>query len=275
MKNYFTILLSLFLSLQFINSQEVTTHEYRHVPTENMDEYLKRETTYWSKLAEREIKKGNLTYWAILQKVGGENIPNTPNVLTINSYTNMDERENMWGGISQLFPNVKLEDMATEDLCTRTDIIYLRKINGVEVENADPDKDFRYVHLIYHNTINVGKHFEFENTTWAPLLKKAMDKGITTMRGWENYIVVSPVANEFPYSSASYDFYSTIHHALSETFSDNMEFGEGFFDNLNANYAGPKNSHLYRIVKVVRAADEVREIEDIEEVEEQEENIEE
>ena len=68
MKNYFTIILSFVLSIQFIHSQEVTTHEYRHVSQENMEEYLKRETTYWSKLAEREIKKGNLTYWAILQK---------------------------------------------------------------------------------------------------------------------------------------------------------------------------------------------------------------
>ena len=183
----------------------------------------------------------------------------------------MDERENMWGGISQLFPNVKPEDMFTEELCTRTDIIYLRKINGVEVENANSDRDFKYVHLIYHNTINVGKHFEFENDSWAPLLKKAMDKGITTMKAWENYIVVSPVAQEFPYSSSSQDFYSTIHHALSDTFSDNMEFGEGFFQKLIANYAGPRNSHLYRIVKVVRAVDEIEDVEDVQEEEETEE----
>ena len=274
MKNYFAILLSLVLTIQFVNSQEVTTHEYRYVSQENMEEYLKRETTYYSKFAESEIKKGNLTYWAILEKVGGENIQNTPNVLTINSYTNMDERENMWGNIGKLFPNVKLEDMHTERLCKRTDIIYLRKINRVEVENANPDRDFKYVHLVYHNNINVGKHFDFENNTWAPLLKKAMDKGITTMKGWENYIVVSPVAKEFPYTSASYDFYSTMHHALSETFSDNMEFGEGFFDNLNANYAGPKNSHLYRIVKVVRAVNEVKEVVEIKEVQEEEDTVE-
>ena len=99
-------------------------------------------------------------------------------------------------------------------------------------------------------------------------------KGITTMKGWENYIVVSPVAKEFPYTSASYDFYSTMHHALSETFSDNMEFGEGFFDNLNANYAGPKNSHLYRIVKVVRAVNEVKEVVEIKEVQEEEDTVE-
>ncbi len=269
MKKYLTILLSLLLSIQFVNSQEVTTHEYRHVPLENMEEYLIRETNYYSKLAESEIKKGNLTYWAILEKVGGENIQDTPNVLTINSYTNMDEADNMWGNVEKFFPNVKFEDIQTESLCTRTDIIYLRKINWVEVENADPDKDFKYVHLIYHNTINVGKHFEFENNTWAPLLKKAMDKGITTMKGWENYIVVSPVANEFPYSSASYDFYSTIHDALSETFSDNMEFGEGFFDKLSANYAGPKNSHLYRILKVVRVTEKVDEEIDEEEDEDE------
>ena len=63
MKNYFALLLSFVLTIQFVNSQDVTTHEYRHVSQENMEEYLKRETTYYSKLAESEIKKGNLTYW--------------------------------------------------------------------------------------------------------------------------------------------------------------------------------------------------------------------
>ncbi len=265
MKKNLTILLSFLLSLQFINSQEVTTHEYRHVAQENMEEYLKRETTYYSKLAENEMKKGNLTYWAILQKVGGDNIQKTPNVLTINSYNRMDEADLMWGSVEKLFPNVKPTDIHTENLCTRTDIIYLRKMNWVEVNNANPDRDFKYVHLIYHNTKNVGIHFEFENNTWAPLAQKAMDQGITTMKGWGNSIVVSPVSNEFPYSSASYDFYSNMHDALSETFSDNMEFPEGFFDNLEANYAGPRNSHLYRIIKVVRAVDEVEEEEEEEE----------
>ena len=52
-------------------SQNVTTHQYRRVEPENMQEYLKRETTYWQKLAESEVTKGNLTFWAILQKVGG------------------------------------------------------------------------------------------------------------------------------------------------------------------------------------------------------------
>lgn len=270
MKGFFKILLSLLLSVQFINSQEVTTHEYRYVPLENMEEYLKRETTYFSKLAEDEMKKGNLTYWAILEKVGGDDLQNTPNVLTINSFNNVDDSEIVWSKVEELFPNVKPEDIYTEELCTRTDIIYLRKINWVEVKNADPDKDFKYVHLIYHNTKNVGQHFDFENNTWAPLVQKAMDQGITTMKGWGNSIVVSPVSNKFPYSSASYDFYDSIHNALSETFSDNMEFPEGFFDELNSNYAGPRNSHLYRIVKVVRPNSDVED--EIEEEEDDDDN---
>ncbi len=267
MKKYLTILLSFLLSIQFVNSQEVTTHEYRHVPLENMEEYLKRETTYYSKLAENEMKKGNLTYWAILQKVGGDNINETPNVLTINSFNNMDTSDIVWGNVDKLFPNVKPEDIHTESLCTRTDIIYLRKINWVEVENADPDRDFKYVYLTYHNTKNVGKHFEFENNTWAPMVQKAMDQKITTMKGWGNSIVVSPVSNEFPYSSVSYDFYASFHNALTETFSDNMEFPEGFFDELHANYVGPRNKQLYRIIKVVRASNE-----EIEEEEEEEDD---
>ncbi len=256
MKNLPRILLIFLFCFQFVNSQEVTTHQYRRVEPENMEEYLKRETTYYSKLAESEMSKGNLTYWAILVKVGGENILNSPNILIINSFKNMDASNSIWNGVQDLFPNVKMENIETNSLSTITDFIYLRDINRVEAKNLNPENDLKYMHLIYHNIKNVGQHFKFENDTWAPLTKKAMDQGITTMKVWGNAIIVSPESRDFPYSSVSYDIYPSMHEALSETFSDSMEFPEGFFDDLNDNYAGPRNSHLYRIVQVVSAPKE-------------------
>lgn len=257
MRNQWTILLAYLLCFQFANSQVVTTHQYRRVEPENMKEYLKRETTYWSVLAKNEIKKGNLTYWAILTKVGGEDKLDSPNILIINSFKDMNTAGNIWGGITDLFPNIKNEEIETASLCAVTDHIFLRNINWLQAKNVKPEQDFKYVHIIYHHTKNVGKHFKFENDTWAPLLRKAMDQNITTMKGWGNHIVVSPESIKFPYTSASYDYYSSLHDALSETFSDYMEFPEGFFDDLNENYAGPRSSHLYKIVQVVAAPKEM------------------
>lgn len=45
------------MSIVFVNAQKITTHQYRRVEPADMEEYLKRETTYWKKFAENEVKK--------------------------------------------------------------------------------------------------------------------------------------------------------------------------------------------------------------------------
>ena len=70
MKKFFTVLCACALSIQFAKAQEISSHQYRKVAPENMQEYLRRETTYWQKWAENEITKGNLVFWGIFQRVG-------------------------------------------------------------------------------------------------------------------------------------------------------------------------------------------------------------
>ena len=81
MRKAITIFVVCLLSFQFAMAQPITTHQYRRVAPENMQEYLKRETTSWAKWAEKEVTKGNLTFWAILQKIGG--VLGTNNTLPI------------------------------------------------------------------------------------------------------------------------------------------------------------------------------------------------
>ena len=59
----------------------IDVYQFRKVDPAKMGEFIKRETTYWSKVAENGMKKGNLQFWALLTKVGGFNLPNSPNVL--------------------------------------------------------------------------------------------------------------------------------------------------------------------------------------------------
>lgn len=71
MKNSILILLDCLMGFQFSKAQEISSHQYRRVAPENMQEHLKRETTYWKKWAEKEVKKGNLTFWGIFHRMGG------------------------------------------------------------------------------------------------------------------------------------------------------------------------------------------------------------
>ena len=48
------LLLTFFIGLQLEsvaqNDSSITVYQYRHVPDNKIDEFIKRETTYWSKV---------------------------------------------------------------------------------------------------------------------------------------------------------------------------------------------------------------------------------
>ncbi len=254
MNKVFTILCACALSFQFAQAQDISSHQYRKVAPENMQEYLKRETTYWQKWAENEITKGNLVFWGIFQRVGGTNQDNSPNILIINTFKDWDKGAD-WMAITDLFPNVKMEDIQTQTLSTDTDRIFLRDLdNHIEAPGVVADNDFKYVKILYHNTKNRGKAIAFQTEKWKPMLQKAMADGKTTMKGWGNSSVISPVSGDFPYNSHTYDLFSTMQDALSPPFSaDRDPIPDGFWKDHSANYKDdrPRNVNLYRIVSVV------------------------
>ena len=218
-----------------------------------MEEYLKRETTYWQKLAESEVTKGNLTFWGIFQKVGGLNQDKAPNILIINTFNDMDTSYKIWGKITDIFPDKKMEDMETWSVSKNVATLYMSMLNHVEAPNVNPDEDFKYVYIIYHNVKNTGKHLKFEYEEFKPLLEKAMAEGKTTQKGWGNARLIGPESSKFPYSTLSYDLFSSMTDALGPGFSEDFAFPENFGSTMADNRAGIWNKSLYRIVSVVSA----------------------
>lgn len=236
---------ALLFSSQIAFSQGIAIHTYRHVAMENMEEYLKRETTYWQKFAESEIKKGNMYFWAVFQRVGGTHLGKAPNILIINGISDPDKGVD-WSGISSLFPDVDMADMDTGGLFTTTDNIYVRDLpNHIQVENPQ----FNYVHILYHNVVNTNAHLDFEANEWKPMLQKAMNEGKTTLQGWGNGQIVSPESADFPYTAYSYDLFATLKDALGTYFSDDVDMADDFGSSVAGNEVGRMN-YLYRIVAV-------------------------
>ncbi len=254
MKKLSLFILGLAFCVPTLTAQAIITHQYRRVEPENMQEYLKRETTYWQKLAESEVTKGNLTFWAILRKVGGINQDKGSNILIINTFNNLETSNEIWGNLQALFPDTKMEDMATWDMAKNTATIHLRSAdNFVSIPDADPDKDFKYVYLIYHNPKDTGKHMKFESEEWKPLIEKAMAEGKTNQKGWGNDYILAPDSPKFPYSTSSYDLFSSLTDALNPEFSEDFVWPEGFGDGVQDNSAGKWHKQLYRIVTKVSA----------------------
>ena len=254
MKKLCLILFACLLGLPMATAQVVGSQLYRRVAPENLQEYLKRETTYWKPWAENEVKKGNLTFWAVLVRIDGANRDTEPNILIVNNYKDIDKGAN-WAGVADMFPNVKMEDIQTQTLSTDTDQIFVRGIprNTIRKENAVPENDFNFIRLIYHNVKDLGKHLAFEADSWKPLVEKAIKEGKTTMTGWGNGVIILPESEDFNYQSFSYDLFPSAQAALGPGFSEGFTFPEGFWAPIDGNYAGPRNGHLYRIVAVASA----------------------
>ena len=254
MRKYWILLLALGLSLPLARAQSISTHLYRRVAPQNLQEYMKRETTYWKPWAENEVKKGNLTFWGIFQRIDGENMETEPNVLIINSFKDWDKGAD-WAGIATQFPNVKMDDIQTATLSTNTDQVFVNNImtNAIRKPNSVPENDYKYVRIIYHNVNNLGTHLAFEADKWKPLVERAWQEGKTTMMGWGNGTIVLPESSSFDFDSFSYDIFGSLQDALGGGFSSDFSIPDGFFDSLTGNYAAPRNAHLYRIVAVVQA----------------------
>ena len=56
-------------------AQEISVWQFRRVEQANMQEFIEKETKYWSKVAEAAVEKGNLAFWGLFVKQGGFNLP--------------------------------------------------------------------------------------------------------------------------------------------------------------------------------------------------------
>lgn len=251
MRKTIILLVVLLLSSFFITAQNVTLHMYRKVEPADLNEYIKREVNYWSKFAEKEIKAGNMSFWALLVRVGGENMETEPNTLMIKTFTDID-KELDWNGIYKMFPNVKVNNIETESLFKTTSIIYLKGMgNHIQGPNIDPQKDFKYVRMNYFNLKDTWWHLNFEEQDVKPFFKKAMEDGITTLKGWGNSLVLTPKSEGFRYDTHSYDIFTTLNDAVSPDNFDSPIFPEGFFDEWKENIIHPREIRVYKVIKFV------------------------
>ena len=237
-------------------NKAVTIYQYRQVDPENVEEFIKRETTYWSEVAKKGMEKGNLQFWALLQKVGGFDMPNSPNFLFINTFKNIDEMAGTWDPAA-VFPDVDMEEMETNSISTTMHNIFVQSRNWVEKEGVNPDESFNYVQITYHSSSAPAQYISLEKEHWEPMVKKAMDEGKTPQVAWGNSIVLSPTGGKIKYNTLSFDMYSSLSDALTGGFEEGVEIPEELFEKLGEIQINPRLSYIYRVVKVESAqADE-------------------
>ena len=239
----------MFTADKMVNAQ-VTTYQYRYVAPDKQAEFIKRETTYWSVVARKAIDKGTLSFWALLEKVGGTDMQNSSNFLFINTYPDIDTNLGDVWNAAPVFPGVAADKMSTSFMSTETATIFLHDDGWQQVANADPSKDFNYVVMNYHNSSNASSFMDIEKNQWGPFIKTSMDNKLTEQKAWGNSVVLSPVGGNMKFNCLSYDLYSNLKAALMQTWSADTKFPTAGLDSLQKISLAPPATIIYRIIKV-------------------------
>lgn len=233
-----------------LKAQEITTYQYRQVAPDKVDEFIKRETTYWSNVARKAIDKGTLTFWGLFQKVGGYDIQNSSNFLFINTYKDIDGNlDDVWNATA-LYPKIPLAQMETNSISKVTSNIYFSSGSWEQATKAIPAKDFNYVVMNYHNSSNPTEFIAIEKNHWGPFIKSAMDNNLTKQIAWGNSIVLTPGGGDMKFNCISYDLFPTLKSALITSWSPDTKFPTAGLDSLQKISLNPPATVIYRRVKV-------------------------
>lgn len=249
---YALLLVTFLLVFQLDSTAQVTSYQYRHVPDNKIEEFLKRETSYWTKVAQKGVDDKKMTFWALLEKVGGYDLPNSSNYLFINTFPNIDSSGSIWGS-AEAVAGVSMDKMETNSFTTTTSQIFLHDEDWAQAARAKPENDFNYVVMYYHNSNYPDSFVNLEKKYWKPFIQDAMDKKQTKQMGWGNAIVLAPAGDNIKFNTVSYDLFSTLQDALLTPWDPKTVFpvkGLPLLDKIRVNRSGKV---IYRVVKVVSA----------------------
>ncbi len=230
MKNAFTYLMILFvwliISSTKVVAQPVVFLQYRHVPQENIGEFLFRERTYWSKVAKKAIDDNKMLNWSIWQRIGGWDMPEGSNFMFVNIFENpedIDHLNEIWGSVPELFPDVPMSSISTDNLGTVNHQVVLR---GVAGEGLIGEAPTNFVRINYAKASDMGKYLELEQSSWQPFIKEAMESGKTTQKSWRLAQLMMPAGSDLPFNALTADGYEKMSEAIlpGTSFSEDVSF---------------------------------------------------
>ena len=230
--------------------QSITVYQYRKVPDDKIEEFIKRETTYWSKLVEKGVKDKTMTFWALLEKVGGYDMQNSSNFLFINTFPNIDKATDVFSNIEAV-SGVKMQDMETYSMSSTTSQFFLHDQHWVQDIKADPSKDFNYVVMNYQNTNYSDSLIGLEKKYWEPFIQKAMNNNQTTQVAWGNSSVLQPMGDDIKFTTVSYDIFKNLQDALMHPWDPKTVFPTKGLNMINKIAMNRPGIAVYRFVKVV------------------------
>jgi hypothetical protein len=247
MKTFLLRLLSMTIILFYAKSDldsQISVMQFRHVPSENVDEFVHRETTYWSQVAQKAVNDGKLISWSLWERIGGWKLSEkTANFVFVNTFADPEALDNMgsiWNPMS-VFPNGRFNDMETESLSETLHMIITA--DEATVWNNIP---FQYARVNFAKAKDLETYLELEKSVWMPFVKTFIEKGTSTIKFWSLLSVISPGGEMMPFNAITIDGFETMGGAFGSAFPEGTTLPS--FDELEKVHS-KEYIQLYRLVK--------------------------
>lgn len=219
---------------------QIISLQYRAVASENVEEFIHRETTYWAPVAKKAIADGNMVAWELWERVGGWDMDDdTPNFVFVNVFADAKSLDNMnaiWSVTSEVHPNMRMSDMETQSM-SRTVHALLLQGRGAVGETGN------YAVVNYSKVSNMDKFLELETQVWQPYITNAINTGKTNFKGWSLATLLSPRGPVIPFNGMSVDQFDTYSDALMPTIDESLPL---------PNFEGYEESHTRQYIAVYR-----------------------
>ena len=251
-KSIASFLLCMFmLALSVLSTKEahgqVAIMQYRHVADENMQEFVHRETTYWSQIAQKAIDEGKMEYWAMWQKVGGWNLDEGSNFLFINVFkdkSGFDHLNEVWDG-GAVFPEISPANYDTYDMSTVKHMLFVESI--ADAGDTPP----KYLRMNYGKVHDQEKALAIE-MRWKDFIDKQIAQKKTDTTSWRLARVLAPTGASIPFDIITMDGFQSLSDAVYPTWAEDTEFPDmSGFDEAQTR----DRVSVYALVKAVGGGD--------------------
>ncbi len=204
---------------------QISYLQYRHVPADQVEKFVERETKHWSKVAESAIKKGQMVSWSLWKKVGVTNAnATTPNYVIVNTFESLDNMDmnKVWTDNMDALGNTKPEDVETNSISTITFDYFMQLEDQIE-------GDYKYALVNYAKPTDVSAFIQENKSLWKPLHEAGINNIMNAMTSWSMSSVIYPSGNQDRFSVFTVDGFNKLTDAL-----DYLRFTETSANSPNA-----------------------------------------
>ena len=197
---------------------QIVVLQYRAVPQENIADFVFRETTYWSQVANKAIKDGKMVKWELWQRVGGYELDEDEhNFVFVNVYEDKyDLDEDIWD-VTMVFPNIRVSDMETTTMGRTVHQMVLEQHLQAGFDQG------QYAKFNYAKVNDMDSFMDFESNTWYPFINDAIRNGETSFIGWGLFTVLTPTGSQIPFDAITIDHFDSYSEAVIPRMTEDVD----------------------------------------------------